>query len=247
MGWHGGEVLASSNTYAIWWGQAWMDSKNASFGASDKIGGLEGFLAGFGGSSYAHASSEYSGTGGVFAAAAVHFAGSHYDPSTPPMHAPTVAALVAEVCAVTSDQPDPSGVYFVYTTSGAGRVSFCAWHSWGACPNGHPVQVAYMPDIDGLPGCDPQDNSGNHSQGLAALANVTAHELSESLTDPRGGGWFDQNGQENGDKCAWSFNPKGLVTLANATVWKLQGEWSNAAFLAGNGFANTSGQPGCMP
>jgi hypothetical protein len=106
-----------------------------------------------------------------------------------------------------------------------------------------------MPNLDGLAGCDPADTSGLHSAGLAAVANVTAHELSETITDPRGAGWFDSGNAENGDKCAWRFSPlnNGLVTLSNGSRWKLQGEWSNAAYIAGAGYANSSSQLGCLP
>jgi hypothetical protein len=102
-----------------------------------------------------------------------------------------------------------------------------------------------MPNIDAEPGCDPADTYGTgHSQGLAAVANVTAHELAETITDPRNGGWYDSSGAENGDKCAWSFASP--VTLKNGSTWKLQMEWSNNAFTAGTGYANRSGQKGCL-
>jgi hypothetical protein len=80
------------------------------------------------------------------------------------------------------------------------------------------------------------------------LSNVSGHELSEARTDPTGAGWFDTSGAENGDKCAWTFNVP-LVTLgsgSNSTKWKIQGEWSNAAYNAGTGYANSSGQKGCL-
>ena len=102
-----------------------------------------------------------------------------------------------------------------------------------------------MPNIPGPSGCDPQDTYGTgHSQGLAALANVTAHELSETITDPRNGGWYDSGGAENGDKCAWTFT--GPVTLRNRSVWTLQGEWSNSAYTSGTGYPHHSGQKGCL-
>jgi len=215
-------------------------------GGGDKITGLTSFFQGYAGSTYAAASTEYYGPIGTFAGAGVAFGGAVFDPSAAPSKAPSVSAAVAEVCTMTGDSPDPNGVYFLYTSTVAGHVNYCAWHSWGNCANGAAVQVAYLPDIDGISGCDPQDtyNTG-HSQGPAALANVTAHELSEAITDPRGNAWYDSGGAENGDKCAWAFN--GPVTLANASVWKLQGEWSNAAYTAGTGFPNLSGQNGCLP
>lgn len=54
--------------------------------------------------------------------------------------------------------------------------------------------------LDEDPGCGPEDTSGLPSQGLAALANVSGHELSEARTDRRNGGWYDGAGAENGDK-----------------------------------------------
>jgi hypothetical protein len=161
-----------------------------------------------------------------------------------PHRAVSIAQAVAEACAITGNNPDPSAVYFLYTSTSAHGGNYCAWHSDGNCPNGAPVQVAYMPNIDGIDGCDPKDTWTTHSQGLGALANVTAHELSESITDPRNGGWYDSSGAENGDKCAWSFH--NVVTLSNKSQWKLQMEWSNSAYSAGTGFQNTSGQPGCL-
>ena len=90
------------------------------------------------------------------------------------------------------------------------------------------------------------DTSGLHSQGLAAIANVSGHELAEALTDPASpGAWYDSSGAENGDKCAWTFGAP-LVTFTNGTQWKIQGEWSNKAYTAGTGYANSSGQKGCL-
>ena len=103
-----------------------------------------------------------------------------------------------------------------------------------------------MPNTDGEAGCDPEDTSTGHSQGLAAIANVSAHELLETITDPRGTGWYDSQGDENGDKCAWSFPPgNGISTFSNGSVWRLQMEWSNHAYSTSSGFANLSGQHGC--
>jgi hypothetical protein len=239
MTWHSGTVLTSNKTMAIFWGSQWT---SASF-AGDKISGLDSFFSGFGGSNLAAASTEYSGSNGQVTTSSTYL-GHTLDSSTAPSKALTTTTAVAEGCKITGNNPDPSALYLIYTDTGAGHVNYCAWHSYGTCSNGAPIQVAYMPNIDGLAGCDPQDTWTTHSQGLAALANVTSHELSETITDPRGAGWFDGGGQENGDKCAWAF--AGAVTLANGSKWKLQMEWSNAAYTAGTGYANLSGQKGCL-
>jgi len=239
MTWHGGNVLHADKTMAIFWGSEWSD---ASF-QGDKVAGLDSFFGGLNNSNFAGTSTEYSDTSGHVSKSSTYL-GHTFDTSAAPKRAIQVSAAVAEACAVTGNNPDPSAIYFLYTSTGAGHVNYCAWHSHGTCSNGAPVQVAYMPNIDGIAGCDPGDTTTGHSQGLAALANVTSHEWSEARTDPRGDGWFDNGGAENGDKCACSFH--GDVTLKNKTQWMLQMEWSNAAYDAGTGYANTSGQLGCI-
>ena len=81
------------------------------------------------------------------------------------------------------------------------------------------------------------------SQGLAALANVTGHELSETRSDPNGNAWFDSSGEENGDKCAWTFG--GSYVLFGSTKWKIQGNWSNYDYDHNIGYANSSDEKGC--
>jgi hypothetical protein len=235
---HGGTVLASNKTLAIFWGATWAGY------TGDKITGMDDFFNGFGGSNLAAASTEYAGTNGQVTTSSTYL-GHTLDNTSAPRRALSTSSAVAEACKITGNNPDPSAVYFIFTDTGAGHVNYCAWHSWGTCSNGAAIQVAYMPNIDGLAGCDPGGPNLGHSQGLQALANVTSHELSEAITDPRGAGWFDSSGAENGDKCAWRFAP--VQTFSNGSQWYVQGEWSNAAFTAGTGFANSSGQLGCLP
>jgi hypothetical protein len=238
MTFHGGTVLTASKTEAIFWGN-WTSP-------GDKITGLDSFFAGFGGSHYAGDSTEYAGSNGQVTSSSTYL-GHVLDTSAVPNKALTTNSAVAEACKITGNNPDPSALYLIYTSTGAGHVSYCAWHSWGSCSNGALIQVAYMPNLDGIAGCDPGDTLTGHSQGLSALANVTAHELSETITDPRGNGWFDSGNQENGDKCAWSFPAAAEpVTFSNNTSWYVQGEWSNAAYNAGTGYPNRSNQLGCL-
>lgn len=107
------------------------------------------------------------------------------------------------------------------------------------------VQFGFFYNVDGDPGCDPQGSSGLHSKGLAALANVSGHELSETLTDRHLDAWYDASGEENADTCAWSFGTP-LLKFLSRTEWKIQGNWSNAAFTGNTGYPNLSGQNGCI-
>lgn len=86
---------------------------------------------------------------------------------------------------------------------------------------------------------------GLHSQGLAALVNVSGYELSEVRTDPQLNAWYDSSAAENADECAWAFGTPPL-TFTNRSQWKIQGNWSDAAYNTGTGYPNNSGQAGCL-
>ena len=136
---------------------------------------------------------------------------------------------------MTNNRPVANAYYPVYSDQPRGSAGYCAWHSSGTI-SGIPVQFGFFFNLDGDPGCDPQAPTNlGHSQGLSALANVSGHELSEMLTDPQLDAWYDQRGDENADKCAWTFN--GLVSIGSQS-WKIQGNWSNAAASANSGYAN---------
>jgi hypothetical protein len=240
MTYHGGKIMPTAVTHAIYWGPSWS---NSTF-VGDKITGLDNWYYGFSGSNYAKASDEYTGTNGQVGATTSHL-GHMVDTSTA-TGGNSTSAILAEVCKEIA-VPDISGngYYPVYVDVKRGNAGYCAWHSAGTC-HGVTVQFAFFFNLDGDPGCDPGDTTTGHSQGLAALANVSAHELSEARTDPANpGAWYDSSGAENGDKCAWTFNVQS-VSFPNGTSWKLQGEWSNAAYTAGTGYPNSSGQHGCL-
>ena len=234
MLYHNGSILTTSDVTAIYWGTSWTSS-------DPKIGGLQTFYQGFNNSNYAKASDEYTGTNGQVGPSLTYH-GDFID-TTPATGGGSVSPILAEVCKVIPN-PVSDGYYPVYTDVKRGSAGYCAWHSYGTCGS-TPVQIAFFFDLDGDAGCDPQDTQTGNPQGLAALANVSAHELSEARTDPRNGGWYDSAGNENGDKCAWTFNVP-YVTFPNGSNWKLQGEWSNNAYNTGSGYPNRSGQDGCL-
>jgi hypothetical protein len=235
MLWHNGEILTTAVTESIFWGTSWGTY------SGDKISGLDLWYDGFGGSNYAKTSDEYTGTNGQVGAGTTHL--GHVIDASGASGGTFTGPILAEVCKMITS-PDPNGYYPVYTDLPRGNAGYCAWHSYGTC-NGTPVQFAFFWKLDGDPGCDPKSTVSGESQGLAALANVSGHELSEARTDPTSDGWYDSAGQENGDKCAWTFNIPS-VTFSNGSQWKIQGEWSNAAYTAGTGYSNSAGQKGCL-
>jgi len=49
-------------------------------------------------------------------------------------------------------------------------------------------------------------DSPNSNFEFDSLANIIAHEIAETVTDPQGNAWyFDASGGENGDQCQWIF------------------------------------------
>ncbi len=220
---HGGRILPVANAYAIWWG-------NQSAFPADAKSGLTSFFQGIAGTSYAGLNDEYMRGG----ASTVAFGGNMTDTSAPPATSPRTSTIATEACKAIGANglaPDPKAVYFVFTSNyPKGSVNYCAWHSYGTC-RGVTIQVAYMPNLAGVNGCNPlgvKDLGCNSlSQGTVALANVTSHELQEAVTDATLNAWYDVSGYENADKCAWTF--ASCVGLANGSSWELQQVWSNKA------------------
>jgi hypothetical protein len=213
---HGGSVLPTSHVYAIYWGPVPSDISDALFS----------FFSGFGGSSYANIMTQYM-RGVPPAPPASTYTSLPPDPSAPPSRSPSVSTIVNEVCAsLGGGAPDPAGVYFVITSNFPRSANFCAWHATGTC-NGSSIAVAYLPNVTGVSGCGVTSLGSNpFSNGGQSIANVAAHELSESITDQLINAWYDSSGQEIGDKCAWQFGS--AVTLSNGIEWQLQEEWSNS-------------------
>jgi hypothetical protein len=221
---HGGRVLPVSNTYAIWWGT------QSSF-PSDAQSGIDTLFQGLNGTSFLAVANQY--MRGSTATTSFHT--NLVDTSAPPSRGPSTTTIASEACKVIQANgltPDPNAIYFVFTSNfPGGHVNYCAWHSYGTC-NGTTIQVAYMPNVTGMAGCDPGNtyNCNSYSQGTRALANVTSHEYMEAITDAdpgsSTGAWTDSSGSEIGDKCAWQFSS--CVSLNNSK-WQLQEEWSNSA------------------
>jgi hypothetical protein len=236
---HNGSIMTNVVVQPIFWGTSWSSSNFT----GDKITGMESFYSGIGNSAYAGSSNEYDGPPSTNVTSTITRGATVIDTSAVSKNVSRITTpTLNEVCKVISN-PVANGYYPVYVDTPRGGAGFCAWHSYGSC-NGIPVQFAFFFKLDGDRGCDPQDqysSQDHHSQGLAALANVSGHEISEARTDPRNGGWYDSSGQENADKCAWTFGSS-FLTFSNGSQWKVQGNWSNAAYNADLGY----GPRGCI-
>jgi hypothetical protein len=214
---HGGVILPSSTTHAIYWGT------QADF-PGDLQSGMDSLLTGFERSSYLGIADQYMRGAGL----ATVYGGKLVDSSSePPAKAPTTAEIGAEVCKL-FPSPDPGAVYFVFT-SNAPNINFCAWHASASC-NGVTFQIAYVPNQKLLlSGCSPylvnNLHCNNHTEGTVASADSVAHEFMEAITDPHLHAWYDRRGAEIGDKC--NFEYQTCVNLTSGPNWQIQEEWSN--------------------
>src|SRR5436190_2210127 len=233
--WSGGPVMHSTNVVPIFWGSQWTSS---SF-TGDKITGLDKLYSNIHDTPYVQTNGEYTDGFGYVNTSSISKGTDLMDTTATPSGAPSTSQVLAVVAKATHNSPQAGAYYPVYSDQPRGSAGYCAWHSSGTI-NGIQVEFGFFFNLDGDPGCDPQSPSSlKHSQGLAALANVTGHELSEMLTDPQLNAWTDQRGDENADKCAWTWF--GTVQIGGEN-WKIQGNWSNAAANARSGYANA----GCI-
>jgi len=222
---HGGIILPSVTTKAIFWGTSWGSYTGDKISGMDKWYSHVGTVSGGSGSSYEATVNEYTDSAKQQVTTAITYGGHSVDSTALPHHLST-SAVLAEVCKVVKP-PVANGYYPVYVDRKRGGANYCAYHSWSSC-NGTPVEFGFFFNLDGDAGCDSQSGVSGQSQGLQALANVSGHELSETRSDPNGNAWYASNGSENGDNCAWTFGGP-YVTFLDGTDWKIQGNWSNEA------------------
>ena len=260
---NGGSILPYTSTYALFWGTSWGTDPNFT---GDKMTGLPSFLGGFPNSAYQRVLFEYSdhsasvvGHDGTFttydnpttsAPYVRSFVGNGSAPATDPS-SQTVSNEVCSLLSANGIAPDDHAFYAVYATTPFDGT-FCGWHSFGLC-GGKYIKFAFFPaNINTIVNngtCDVADVSGLHSAELAALANTTAHELAEAVTDPLAETWYAVNPDlgEVGDKCNFTFDPNTpLVTLSNGSQFKVQTLWSNRAYHRGYGVVNGNGEEGCL-
>jgi uncharacterized membrane protein len=230
MVYNGGAVLPNSVSYAIWWGKPSDFPADAKEALDDLLEGLEG-------SNFLHIADQYM----LGNKAHTRFGGNFFDYSAPPPSVvdaqgnDLIAAAVPDLLAKVGLKPDPTAVYFVYTSNHPQDALFCGYHNYVAGSDGTHIHFAYVPNNTSIQsGCgiaelDPNFTPSILSGGSRAMASVTAHEFMESITDPNIDAWYTAGsggGNEIGDPCAYTFQT--WVPLENSK-WRIQQIWSNKA------------------
>ena len=208
ISYHGGPLILGGknggvNVYVIWYGN-WSGNSATSI--------LKDFLNNLGGSPYYNINTTYDDGSMNYVKNAVAFLGStndNYSQGTSLSDA-QVQAVVSNAISTGGLPPDSNGLYFVLTSADVTESSgfctqYCGWHTHGTI-SGWDIKYSFVGNPDRCPSaCEAQTTSPNGNAGADGMVSVMAHELEEAVTDPDLNAWYDSRGQENADKCAWTF------------------------------------------
>jgi serine protease len=242
----GGQVQVAPKVFLVFWGSQWSTTDPVALY-------VQGFLGGLYGSSDNWSTSTTQYCQGTVVGSTTCAAGSTFitHPGSPPLAgfwfdtasaAPAGASqsqLAAEARRGAAHfSATGSNVQIVVATpSGADPQgfgsSYCAWHSYTSGTGLGTIaytNLPYMPDAGVSCGQNFVNAGGNGA--FDGVSIVAGHEYAETVTDPFINAWKDQQGAENGDKCAW-ISPGGQggatdLTLGG-TAYAVQSLWSNAA------------------
>jgi hypothetical protein len=232
---HGGPVITGTvDIYYIWYGN---------WGSNTATTILPDFISHLGGSSYEHINTTYYDGSNTHVTGAIHYAGSttdNYSQGTALSDA-AVQAVVSSAISSGRLPKDGSGLYFVLTSSDVNESSgfctqYCGWHNHGTI-SGSDIKYAFVGNPDRCPtSCEQQTTGPNGNAGADGMASIIAHESEEAISDPDLNAWYDTRGNENADKCAWTFGTQSTasngskynVTLGGAQ-YLFQQNWVNAS------------------
>jgi hypothetical protein len=221
----GGPVLPHPTLYAFWYG-------NPGDFPQDTKDGIVDFYRSLDGTAYLGLADQY-----LFGrSASIRFGGNLYDGSAPPsvpdaIDAQGNFAVTPPLCnalQASGLKPDPNAIYGIYTSNFPNENTYCAWHGWDNCPDGTIIRIMYIPNSQNQPLCwvqPPELSCDNHSNGMQAAANSSAHEMMETITDPLLNAWTNSAGLEIGDSC--NFTYKRCVNLDDGSKLQLQMIWSD--------------------
>jgi len=233
---HGGPVMQGPhNVYFIWYGN---------FSGNSALSILPDLINGFGGSRYFNTNTTYGDTTGDIAntVALANQIFDNYSQGTA-LNNTNLPNILLTPFNNGKLPVDPNGIYFILTSPDVTETSsptdgfcktFCGFHTFATLTNGAistDIKVAFIgdpatqcPARPGQPSCSAQSLSPNGNEGADAMASVIAHELNETVTDPKLNAWFHIDGTgEVGDLC----NTNSFATTFGPTFISLNGAHAN--------------------
>jgi hypothetical protein len=234
---HGGPVMTNTTgnkVYLIWYG-------NWSANTATTI--VPDFVSKIGGTPYFNINTTYGDAAGKKVVNAISLGGQ-----TSVAYPYGTALTDANINAIVSDSivsghlpVDANAVYFVLTSKDVNETSgfctaYCGWHSATTIAS-QAIKYAFVGDSARCPSACAmlRTTSPNGNIGADGMVNIIAHELEEAITDPLLNAWYSTTGQENGDKCAWTFgttyaaNGSTANMLVGTRNYMIQQNWVNLA------------------
>jgi hypothetical protein len=235
---HGGPIMPGSvNVYFIWYGN-WSNNTATTI--------LPEFITGLSGSRYFNINTTYGDTTDDVANSVImknQFFDNYSQGKA--LGNNGVVAVLGNALTNGSLPVDANGVYFVLTspdvTEGQFCSVYCGYHGSGTF-NGTDIKAAFVGNpatqcnSNANPNCSAQALTPNANEGADAMANIMAHELSETVSDPDLDAWFHINGSgENGDLCNFMFgstftalNGSQANVVLGGSQFLIQQIWLNA-------------------
>jgi hypothetical protein len=235
---HGGPVMLDNangapHIYYIWYGN-WNGNTATTL--------LTNLAQNIGGSPYFHINTTYHDGSNASVSGSANYVSSTTDNYSRGATLTDAGVQAVVASAITSHALpfDSNGVYFVLTSADVNESSgfctqYCGWHTHGTI-TGSDIKFAFVGNPDRCPsGCAVQSPGPNGTGGADGMASIIAHELEEAITDPDLNAWYDRRGQENADKCAWTFGAESTASNGakyNMTLggknFLIQQNWVNA-------------------
>lgn len=252
---HGGPIMRTVNVAAVYWSGSTIYSGGPTPGATGtgaQDGSLVGyFLRNIGGSAYFNVNTSYYDGAGVHVPNAVSYTQFYANnTSLPPTNGSgvsnaTIQAMLNGAFAAGKLTLDANTIYFVFSGHGVNLGggfapyggNYCAYHTYYSS-GGTAVKYAVMPyNLDAGGSCAVYNLSSSPNGDVAADMEVSpmVHEMEEAATDPQLNAWYDRRGQENADKCAYTYGTRYTVNGAQANVnlngkdFLIQQNWKNVS------------------
>jgi hypothetical protein len=225
---HGGPViLGTTNIHFIYYGN-WTSTQRSI---------LDNLASSIGGSPYFNINTTYYNGSNTHVSNSVHYAGSVNDNLS---HGTALSDSAIQAIVAAQNPTDTNGVYFVLTDATVNETSgfctqYCGWHTHASI-GGRDIKYAFIGNPARCPSaCSAQSNGPNGDVGADGAASIISHELEEAVTDPDLNAWYDSRGEENADKCAWTFGSTYTANGAMANMnlggrdYLIQQNWVNAS------------------
>jgi len=234
INYYGGPVmLGTPNIYYIWYG-TWVNTAQTI---------LRDLASTLNSSPWENINTTYFDGTGAHVTGSVTFKGEttdNYSQGTALSDA-QIQTIVSNALTLGGLPTDTNGIYFVLTSADVNETSgfctqYCGWHTHGTIA-GNDIKYAFVGNAARCPAaCTNGTAPPNGDVGADGMASIIAHEQVEAVSDPDLNAWYDQRGQENADKCAWTFGT--TYTTSNGGVanmrlgardFLIQQNWVNAS------------------